>query len=202
MNSEKFNYFEGTTFRAGRERDLETYEDHLGFKRKDLEGKRVLELGSGEREIFSKELKESVKDVDIVLLNPDYLNKEYRENISKQSNIRIAAIGQSLPFKDEAFDIILGLYSLTVFSAPYQNKEGASAWAKEILRVLKSGGKAILGPAGGGKDNEDAVESTKKEYEYIIKQLKEEKANVIIESYQPFSSKFIYNSRIVIEKPL
>lgn len=144
-----------TTDRGGRERGLEAYEGYLGFSREELKGKTILEIGSGETERFSRQLKEVNIDAKVVALNPDYAKDRYREKIHAipdWAGKSVAATGQELPFNDETFDKVFGLFSLTVFASPSSftgNPEATKHWLSEIIRVLKHGGEARLAPMGG-----------------------------------------------------
>lgn len=149
-----------TSDRQGRERDLEDYEGYLGFKRENLNGKTILDLGSGETELFLRELKNSGIDANVISLNPDYSIERFRKTMEKIPNWQkksVAAIGQELPFKDEIFDQIFALYSITIFSNPnpqFGNPEAARHWMSEIIRVLKPGGEARLAPISAFKEQE------------------------------------------------
>ena len=163
-----------TTDRQGRERDLEDYEGWLGFKREDLEGKSVLDIGSGERELFSKDLRGLDISAKVFTLNPDYSDGRYRKRIKLKEDWQkksTAGIAQELPYQDNTFDIIVGLYSVTAFSAPdkeFGNPEAAKKWLSEVARVLKSGGKAIFAPVTEGEGYEELLKELE-EKGYIIK---------------------------------
>lgn len=156
MNGESreraFQYEKDTTDRGGRERGLELYEDFLGFKRGELEGLKVLDLGTGETERFSRELKNSGIDATVINLNPDYSMEKTRKTLGRaldRTKISVAATAQELPFKDESFDRALGLYSVTVFADPGPiggNPEATKLWISEVNRVLKPGGEARFAP--------------------------------------------------------
>ncbi|MEK9181065.1 MAG: class I SAM-dependent methyltransferase [Patescibacteria group bacterium] len=147
-----------STDRGGRERGLDSYEAYLGFVREQLEGKDVLDLGSGETELFSRELKDAGVTANVVSLNPDYSKERYRKKINSIEGWQkksVAATAQSLPFKDESFDYVFGNHSVTVFASPtvtefHPEPEGAARiakqWALEVARVLKPGGEIRLAP--------------------------------------------------------
>lgn len=128
------------------ESELCQYERALGFKREDLVGMTVLDLGSGPTESFSRELDAAGVHVNVVALNPDYTDRHYRrmiERVPDWQHKSVAAIAQALPFKDGVFDRVFALYSITYYT--YQ-AIAAQKWIGEIGRVLKPGGEAILGP--------------------------------------------------------
>jgi len=145
-----------STERGGRERGLELYEIYLGFKKEELEGKDVLDLGSGETEKFERELKEAGVSANVIPLNPDYSAGSFKNKLETTPGWQgktVAASAQEMPFKEESFDRIFALYSVTVFSHPFLHPEEAKKWMSEIARVLKPGGEARLAPAAEGPEN-------------------------------------------------
>ena len=107
-------------------RGLNLYEYDLGFKRQELAGKTILDLGSGFREKFSRELKEAQIDATVISLSPDYDYKSVRDLVTEVhvagplkglnwERRSVAGIGQVLPFKDESFDVVLGEFSVTKY---------------------------------------------------------------------------------------
>ena len=53
-------------------RGIATYEKQLMFDRKDLEGKKILDLGAGPEVKFAKELGESGINAEVISLSPDF----------------------------------------------------------------------------------------------------------------------------------
>lgn len=124
-------------------RGLEIYEKALGFKRKELEGKTVLDLGSGILEKFSRELAAEKIDANVVSLNPDYIAEEYRKRIKQLPDwqkMSVAGLGEELPFKNGSFDFVFALSSITDWA------HDPAKICAEIVRVLKDGGSAHIGP--------------------------------------------------------
>lgn len=114
-----------------------------------MEGKTVVDLGSGLTERFSRELKNGGVNANVIALNPDYSQRKFREIVQQQEDWQkksVAALGQALPFRDKSIDYILGYNSLTIYARPDERPESAKKWALEIARVLKSGGEARLAP--------------------------------------------------------
>lgn len=142
----------GSTFNTAASesgQDLKSYEETLGFNRKELQGLTVLDLGSGATEKFSRELKQAGIEVNVISLNPDYTQKHARDMAREKSDWQgksVAAIAQELPFKNQSFDRVLGMNSVTLYSNPRQNSEATRRWLNEIVRVLKPGGEAKVGP--------------------------------------------------------
>ena len=150
-----FKYVRDTTHRDGRERGLDSYEAYLGFKREELEGNDILDLGSGETEKFSRDLKAAGVSAKVVCVNPDYNDPEYVERVKAMPDWQgnsVAATAEHLPFKDESFDKVFSLFAATVFAGnefdPLQ-RENIRAWISEAVRVLKPGGEAKFAPVGG-----------------------------------------------------
>lgn len=133
------------------DRDLETYCKYFHLKPEDLEGKKILDIGSGKQERFSKEARRY--NADVVSLNPalqeesvrqgakeDMFNNEALLEWRKKS---VAGIAQELPFKDKSFDILTSLYAVPYYIDSHKGKLSA---LKEMVRVLKDGGKIYIGP--------------------------------------------------------
>lgn len=100
------------------ERGVAKYERWLGITMEELEGKRVLDIGSGPEEVFSKEAKK--RGVEIISLSPELKYEDIRE-ITKGGFMDIftkgcwqkksvASIVQELPFTDETFDVEVSSY--------------------------------------------------------------------------------------------
>lgn len=147
-------------------RNLEDYKEYLGFDEKELEGKRVLDLGSGSLEKLARDLKQVGINASVIALNPDYILKKYRDIIKNQPHWKrksVAGVGQALPFQDASFDVILGLESVTLYEDALHEANSAKAWAREIARVLKPGGEARLGEILGlrGEKKQKAWEGIK-----------------------------------------
>lgn len=187
-----------STAEAESSHGLLRYETELGFNRKELEGKTVLDLGSGAVENFSRELKKSGIKSNVISLNPDYLFKEVREmaiNKPDWQKKSVAAVAQELPFQDNSFDFVLALNSISLYANPRQNKEATRLWLNEIKRVLKSGGKAIISPLRFCPIPEEKEPT---EYSSFIKDLR--KAGYIVE-IQSLPGENTSDTRLVIQKP-
>ena len=88
----------------------------------------ILELGTGDGELFSRllDLKYNLYCIDVKI--PKAL-KKYR--------IKKHDLNKGLPFEDNSFDVVIGLEVLEHLFNPFE-------MMKEIKRVLKSGGSAII----------------------------------------------------------
>ncbi len=100
------------------DRGVRMYEEQLNFKVNELEGKRVLNLGAGERLTFERETQEAGIDCDIVSLSIDFADEKHRKKLFKNGKDEsegyvvpgaqpIAGLAQQLPFANESFDWIL-----------------------------------------------------------------------------------------------
>ena len=180
-------------------RDLTDYKEFLGFNEKELEGKTVLDLGSGSQEKLTRDLREAGIKANVVSLNPDYTIPKYRKIINRQEDCQkksIASVAQALPFKDSSFDLILGLESITMYEDALEKPLNAEAWSKEIARVLKPGGEARLGEilGMGGLERQKA-------WQRIIDLLKYLKLEAKIETFKIRENNPKPRYRIIIKKP-
>lgn len=148
------------------DRDLKTYEYYLGINRTELEGKRILDIGSGiskrlgTAETFSKEA--AKYGADVISMNPELQKPEIRETVRGEAGwlekiiLRekpgepwrkksVAGIGQQLPFKDGSFDMVAALYSVPEYIIERRDEDWPLVF-KEMLRVLDKDGKAVVYP--------------------------------------------------------
>ncbi len=104
-------------------RHLSSYETDLGINLELLSGERVLNFGSGNSDI-GKDLKD--KGVDCQVVDLDLVaGGEDRNNL-------VQGDGRALPFPDQSFDHVLGLWS--TYQIPSQANERVY---KELMRVGK-----------------------------------------------------------------
>lgn len=136
---------------------LAEYEQVFGFRSKDLQGKRVLDLGSSTDDFarFLKAIYPKDTNVDVVSLEHRELDKRIEERSE-----HVWGEAQSLPFKSETFDYIfahlsvpmwiLGTENFKQMEFTEQNLEEAVTRMKRVLdeaaRVLKHGGIAKFSP--------------------------------------------------------
>ena len=127
-------------------RSFEEYTHELGVTEHEL-GSFVLDLGSGLGESFA--LGAQKRGIDVVSVNPKLSEEELRRKtesaVSLDTSYRrkaIAALAQGLPFKDNCFDSVISLYAVPVYLL-HDEYEGVF---REIIRVLKPGGRAFLHP--------------------------------------------------------
>jgi ubiquinone/menaquinone biosynthesis C-methylase UbiE len=197
----------GTTYEPPEEggKSLEDYEKILGISKESLEGKMILDLGSGEMEKLSKDIKKEGIEAEVISLNPDYsIDPFLRKNTEKEDSqkMSLAAIGQNLPFKDSTFDLILAMESVSRYSSPSKNLEDAKFWANEIVRVLKNNGEARLWPIielNKKYPNKEVDKNKKLISDEFVKYIQELGVKVRIESW-PENVDFPIGYRMVINK--
>ena len=136
-------------------RSIDEYEKVLKFKREDLENKFVLDLCAGPKARFSRDLEESGVKATVVSLSPEYADEQQCKLFEptfldkfkmiiknkKSEHLEVAGVGEQLPFKDESFDEVLSLFSVSTWSL-----RNYKFWIPEICRVLKPNGAARIGP--------------------------------------------------------
>jgi ubiquinone/menaquinone biosynthesis C-methylase UbiE len=127
------------------ERGLKEYKEFLEIPitRKFL-GEKVLDLGSGITGKFAKEAAE--QGIEIYSLTPALIKAEARGKRESKDfeDIPVAGLVQNLPYKSNVFDSILSVWAVPAH-LPEDEKDYIESF-KEILRVLKPGGKAFLAP--------------------------------------------------------
>ena len=120
-------------------RGLELYEWFLQLTDADLIGKHILDLDSGSRNDFAEEAEKKLQNTKVTSFDFSFNKKD--KKIKKQD--RVAGLFTQLPFANDSFDMIL---SNTAMPFYMHNKVQLTAAFKEVIRVLKKGGTAHLGP--------------------------------------------------------
>lgn len=138
------------------------YCESLYLNPEDLNGKTILDLGSGEHENFSRE---AIKvGATVVSLNPQLLRENIREkvvNFPDWEKKSVAGRAQQLPFKDGSFDLIVSYFAIPTW-VPRESHEMFEKEMLQILteslRVLEPGGRVILSPiVWCGQDGKDQM---------------------------------------------
>ncbi len=137
------------------DRNFNEYKEDLGFSPEQLKNKLVLDIGSGQREKFAREARR--KGIRVVSLNPELKEEDIRRyhksgllldrlrGIKRES---VAGIAQQLPFKENTFNVVLSNYGVPFYLYHLPDRKSALEPAfREIIRVLKPGGRAYLYPA-------------------------------------------------------
>ncbi|OGK31134.1 hypothetical protein A3F29_01970 [Candidatus Roizmanbacteria bacterium RIFCSPHIGHO2_12_FULL_33_9] len=124
------------------------YLKRLGLVKEDL-GHTVLDIGSSVEEKFA--IKASKNGIQVYSVNPQLIDDDVRFernkarkklNRKKLKPESVAALSIALPFKDESFDTVVSLYALPTW-VPEEEWDKSF---REVVRVLKPGGKAYLAP--------------------------------------------------------
>ncbi len=122
------------------ERGIEDYKELLQIPiTREFLGEKVLDLGSGVTGRFVKEAAE--QGIEIYSLTPAFINKSGRKNFLKGA---AAGLVQDLPYKSNVFDSVLSVWAVPAHIPP--DKKNYIESFKEIVRVLKPGGRAFLAP--------------------------------------------------------
>lgn len=179
---------------TGPERALDDYANFLDLPYgaavlSERLGGLVLDVGSG-YEYFGRALSAQTS-TRVVSLNPKLLDEPFRTDIAERwaedpaanatARMSVAGLVQALPFKDNTFDSVVSLFSFpTIFDEqavkkghskpePLPPAEYAPSY-QEIVRVLKPGGAAFLGPVwypGVSAQALQAVSNIIASYEFV-----------------------------------
>lgn len=125
---------------------LTVYRRDLQFVPESFRGKTILDLGSGEQEIFSKEMEKY--GATVISLNPKLKEQESRDLLVSRPGWQersVASRGQELPFKKESFDAVLARWSVS----HYLRENELVLAIEQAYEVLKPGGIILLTPTGG-----------------------------------------------------
>ncbi len=107
---------------------------NYGQNGQELEGKIILDIGEGDSD-FADVCRERG------LARVIALDHSYYHNPPKTNKDKVSSLGQELPFGDETFDEVIASYSL------WWINRGLAGAIREMLRVVKNGGKVKIHPA-------------------------------------------------------
>lgn len=143
------------------ERGVEEYKCLLQLLDEDLEGKKILDIGSGPSHKFGTEAEKKYKDTKVVSLDYsfDQSKLEYQDDFDHSPRGKLKIDDKSpgntrgemlvkgfftrLPFKIGSFDLVVSSAAIPLYLS---KEEEISKAIEEVIRVLKEGGKARLGP--------------------------------------------------------
>ena len=108
---------------------------NLGENGEAVKGRRILDVGAGQSN-FADTVNSLYGENTVVRVDPFY-----PENPPTNVNGAVTATAQVLPFRDEALDEVLALWSV------YWVKHDLDKALQEMLRVTKRGGKVKIRPA-------------------------------------------------------
>lgn len=145
---------------------FEDYLKSLGLDQQELKGKKILDLGAGDRSFAAYCLKNGISD-QVFSVEPG--GESYADHMAKKEiwteqqkkaidEKTVKALQNSLPFEKESFDVLLSNAAMPGrderFRAGLSMEEDLSRSYEEIVRVLAKGGEARLGPFFEEKDND------------------------------------------------
>lgn len=144
------------------DRSLEAYCDYFGLTIEEFRNKKILDLGSGEKEKFSKQVADKV-NAEVYSLNPQLRRWQVRKKLKgffiedpKWQGKSVAGLGEELPFKDKSFDMITSLYGpLSYHDLKSQER---FKMIQEMARALKPGGKIYIAPRGIGNKKPETLD--------------------------------------------
>lgn len=148
------------------DRPLGDYERIFSFRAEDLKpNSKVLDVGSGLRQTFAKELQQKRPDIQVVSFDPTLFLKKYdldteegtrkaSEEEKKQKLRRKEKFGEviasifpetpHLPFKDESFDYVIDNHGPFMYFEDHFSE--LKDYINELLRILKPQGQAFIYP--------------------------------------------------------
>ncbi len=166
----------------------------LGFKNwKELVGKKILDIGSGDAELAltGKEM-----GVNIVCLD---VNKEKQAQGVRNGLDYIHASADNIPIDDNSFDLILSHGSVPSFCS---RKKDAIAVLNEVKRLLKTDGEFRFGTMCLSFD-EDKLFNEEEEKNFSLKQRIErvrEKSLEFLQTYDPDIQEFFVKYKKEVPK--
>ncbi len=151
-------------------RPYEAYAYFLDLKKEELQGKDILDLGSGEKEEFKKGVEERGIEARVFsvnpMLGPDTPESELARKKSSREKV-VAGIAQEMPFKDKKFDLIVSLDAVPLY---LHSREGDSEYMqafKEMDRVLNDGGIIKIYPVNKRDYDNNGQALLKKPLKYL-----------------------------------
>lgn len=123
------------------DRGLANYEHYLRLETNDLAGKKILDLGSGPASGFATELEQQVPGARVISL--DYQFETPVDNDPQPPIEKIRGLFTKLPIADQSMDMIVSVGSMPLY---LHNQAELEQAFKEVVRVLRKGGSARLGP--------------------------------------------------------
>jgi ubiquinone/menaquinone biosynthesis C-methylase UbiE len=159
------------------ERGLDDYKDKLRLKDEDLSGKKILDLGSGPTSKFAQDVKKRFPETEVVSLDYSFKGARrtyFEPSLTKEASEGVAGLDRAkglftaLPFADNSFDVIVSSAAMPLY---LNNPKQIEQSFKEVVRVLRKGGKAHIGPVAYtdviSKDPKKEIREThiKREYQ-------------------------------------
>ena len=131
-------------------RPVADYERLLGFNRREVEGKRVLDLGAGPELKFAKELHDAGSTAQVVSLSPDFQDERHAERARRAHPEGVMVAGMVSDLPGGSFDRV---YALRVLDHLPRDLDSFFGFLGDVGRVLDDNGEARLGPSNEIFDN-------------------------------------------------
>lgn len=134
------------------------YKNILGLQDTDItQAQRILDLGSGPTMGFAEDIKKKHPEKEVISVDLALADDEQRKLWNTPKDLPgVAALFTNLPFADNSFDLAVSSCAFPLW-VPKKDIEHIRKGIVEILRVLKPGKKALLGPfIGPWKEREVA----------------------------------------------
>jgi len=151
-------------------RPYEAYEYFLDLKKGELQGKDILDLGSGEKEEFKKGVEKRGIEAQVFSVNPklgpDTPESELARKKSSGEKV-VAGIAQEMPFKDKKFDLIVSLDAVPLYLPSRESDSEYMQAFKEMDRVLSDGGIIKIYPVNKRDYDNNGQALLKKPLEYF-----------------------------------
>ncbi len=142
-------------------RSLSEYKSLLRITDEDLRGKTILDLGSGQQQKFAIEVKEKIPGAKVFSLDADLADSQDKKSAG------VVGLFSKLPFADQSFDIIVSVAAMPLY---LHNQLEIEEAFREVVRVLRKGGKAILEPVAYtelmSRDKSKGIAETHRQYSY------------------------------------
>lgn len=164
---------------------VRNYFKNLDIIPDELNGKKILDIGSGANLDFAKYLSEHHIAGEVVSVDPAAL-----ESSAGIKGVR--AFGEKLPFKNESFDVVVSNNSVPSIYYNYPSsmemKKRIEESLQEMLRTVKGGGEIRFYPVYRGGDGtlfettfehlESLLEKLRRSGEYDISVIEKEKVRM------------------------
>jgi ubiquinone/menaquinone biosynthesis C-methylase UbiE len=136
--------FARLSFKGGR--NYSEYKKFLRFNESDIEGKKILDLGSGPESTFAEEVEEKMPNTKVTIFgfDADRVDRDDPSNeIEDNYPDSVKGLFTKLPFEDASFDVVVSSAAMPLYLTKEEQVREAF---REVVRVLKSGGRAFIAP--------------------------------------------------------
>lgn len=138
-NKLEVSEYESAALAHKSDRGFGDYKKYLRINEEDLIGKDVLDLGSGPESRFAQEAEKNLPNTKVTSLDFSF---EGAEQVGSKPQ-KVRGLFTQLPFADDSFEVVISAFAMPFY---LHNQEQISNAIREVIRVLRKGGKAHLGP--------------------------------------------------------